>query len=427
MIPNEEVQRLETFGDVKVIGNYHITEANQARILVSLSDKMYTRKELAVIREYSNNANDAHIVAGKPTSEVIITLPTYCNLNFKVRDFGSGLTVDQIRNVYCVLGESTKRNSASQNGVLGYGCKAGFAHADSFTVTSWINGEKAVYNCIKGDSNRLHNIIELVRCPSDEPSGIEVCVPVKQSSLWTFHCKAADFFKYWETLPTIIDMDGDSTKLIMDFRNLPPVIQGENWNIRKKSQGQPQGVAFMGGVAYNINWNVIYNHMSLVAQTRALFDIIQKNDVVLYYKMGEVQFVDSREGLEYTDFTLKAVTDRIETIFAKIEESIQEIFSKAPTIWDAKILYNSIFTNLPLEVEKGEDPNVVESIQFLEGNFKALDSVTNKFNWNGIPIGSASFQDINRFDNYYPNEIKHNSHSPISPVMITFRNCLRRG
>ena len=149
MIPNEVVQTLDTVGDgIQIVGNFDITNQTKARILVSLSDKMYTRKELAAIREYSTNAADAHIVANKPISDIQVTLPTTLHPSFKIRDFGSGLTQEQIANVYCIFGESTKRNSNEQNGMLGYGCKSGFSVSDSFFVTSWIDGYKTIYQCV---------------------------------------------------------------------------------------------------------------------------------------------------------------------------------------------------------------------------------------------------------------------------------------
>ena len=428
MIPNETPQTVATVGDgVRTIGNFRITDETQARILVSLSDKMYTRKELAVVREYSNNAADAHIVVGKPISEVQVSLPVLTDLNFRVRDFGTGLTELEIKNVYCVLGESTKRNSAEQNGVLGYGCKAGFAHADSFTVTSWINGEKSIYNCIKGDSTKLHSTILISRCPSTDPSGIEVCVPVSQSSLWTFHHEAADFYKYWDILPNIINMDADHRLSMVTFRQTAPTLKGENWNIRPKSDGTASAVAFMGGVAYRIDWNVLHTRMAIDSQKRVLFDLLQHNDVTLLFKMGEIQFVDSREGLEYTEFTLKALSTRIETIFSKIKESIQEKFDPAPTLWDAKIIYNSIFGIGILEVEKGEDTDSIDRIKVLDGNLLKLENTFNgSFNWKGIPLTDSSFTLINRFDNARPSEIKDGYYNPTDPVMITYRRKKKR-
>ena len=75
MIPNETTQTLATVGTLSTVSQFKITDATQARILVSLSDKMYTKKELAFIREYSTNAADAHIVAEKPIADIVVTMP----------------------------------------------------------------------------------------------------------------------------------------------------------------------------------------------------------------------------------------------------------------------------------------------------------------------------------------------------------------
>jgi hypothetical protein len=430
MIPNDVKQKLETVGEgVKVVGNFRITDATQARILVSLSDKMYTRKELAFIREYSTNAADAHIVAKKPISEIIIDLPTLENLNFRIRDFGSGLTEEQIATVYCVFGESTKRNSNEMNGLLGYGCKAGFAHADSFTVTSWINGEKSIYQCVKGDSSKLHSAMLLSRSPSSDPTGIEIQIPVAQSSIWTVHREAANFYKHWPELPTILNMaDGDKEKM-EKFRNNPPTLKGEGWEIRPKSDGTATGVAYMGWVAYAIDWNVLSNRMSLTSQKRVLFELLQSNDVTLFYKMGEVCFIDSRENLEYTELTLNALMERLESIFTKIKDAIQERFDPAPNLWEAKKLYYAIFDSGLGEVDSGEDSvkETVERIKILDGNLMRLETTfQGAFTWNGLPLTSAYFKDINCFDNADTATIRSNIHDPSIPVMATYRRKNKR-
>ncbi len=155
MIPNETPQTIETVGNVTPVANFRITDETQARILVSLSDKMYMHKELAALREYSCNAKDAHTIVNRPISEIVITFPTMEDLTFKIRDFGMGLSEDEIRDIYCVFGVSTKRTSDKLIGCLGLGAKSGFAVSDSFTVTSWNNGEKSIYQCIKGDTTKL--------------------------------------------------------------------------------------------------------------------------------------------------------------------------------------------------------------------------------------------------------------------------------
>lgn len=430
MIPNEAPQTLETAGQgIKVVGTFKITDSTQARILVSLSDKMYTRKELAFVREYSTNAADAQIVAKKPISEIIVDLPTLENLNFRIRDFGLGLTEKQIATVYCVFGESDKRNSDDLNGMLGYGCKAGFAHADSFTVASWVNGEKSVYQCVKGDSTKLHSALLLSRCPSDEPSGIEITIPVKQSSIWTVQREAADFYKHWPVIPTILNMTTDDKARMEKFRNNPPTLKGEGWEIRPKSDSNAIGVAYMGWVAYAIDWNVLFNRMSLTASKRVLFELLQSNDVTLFFKMGEVNFIDSRENLEYTDITLNAMMARIESIFSKIKDSIQDRFDPAPNIWEAKKFYNAIFRSGLIDVESGET-EVIETtdrIKILDGNLMRLEQTFNgEFTWNGIPLKDARFNDINKFDNAHPAEVKDEDHEPALPVMVTYRKKKKR-
>lgn len=430
MIPNEIPQSIETAGQgVKVVGNFRITDATQARILVSLSDKMYTKKELAFVREYSTNAADAHIVAKKPIAEIIVTLPTMENLNFTIRDFGSGLTEEQIATVYCVFGESTKRNSNEMNGLLGYGCKAGFAHADSFTVTSWVNGEKSIYQCVKGDSTKLHSALLLSRSPSDEPTGIEIQIPVKQNSVWTVHREASNFYKHWPEMPTIHNMADNDKERMDKFRNNPPTLKGEGWEIRPKSDSTATGVAYMGWVAYTIDWNVLSNRMSLTAQKRVLFDLLQSNDVTLFYKMGEVRFVDSRESLEYTDLTLDALMRLIESIFTKIKDAIQEKFDPAPNLWEAKKFYNAIFGTGLLEVESGEDDvkDTVERIRILDGNLMRLESTfQGSFTWKGITLSNPYFEGINKFDNAYPTEIRNDHRDPAAPVMATYRRKKKR-
>ena len=422
MIPTEIPQQIATQGDTSFVGHFKITEATQARILVSLSDKMYTNKQLAAIREYSTNAADAHAVVNKPISEIIVTFPTMDDLNFSVRDFGTGLNEDQIRNVYCVFGESTKRNSNEFNGLLGYGCKAGFASADSFTVTSWNNGTKSIYQCIKGDTTKLHSAILLSRSNSDEPTGIEVKIPVQSSDMWSFHREATHFYKYWPVLPTMVNMNESYQETMKEFHSLPAILKGEGWEIRPKGSNSASAVAYMGWVPYSVNLDTMYHRMSLDNKSRGLFEILKNNEVTFYFKMGELQFVDSREQLEYTSFTIDALSIRIKGIFSSIKDSIQSKISTGDTLWDAKIIYNSIFGYNNKSEEKVDGDNTPDNIKMLNGDLSQFEETfKNSFSWNGIIINGNKFSHINRFDNITPDKVNNEFHSPNVPVMITYR------
>jgi hypothetical protein len=423
MIPNETLQTLETIGQTAHVTHVRMTEHTQARILVTLSDKMYTRKQLASVREYSTNAADEHVIRNLPIEKIEVKLPTMEDLNFRIRDFGDGLSETEVKDVYCVLGESTKRNDNRLNGVLGYGCKAGFASADSFIVTSWYNGQKAIYQFIKGDSTKLPDVIRLSIEDTTEPAGIEVCVPVKQSDWYTYHREAVAFYRNWPQMPTIQNLSDDDRETLMKWRNTPATLKGEGWEVRPKVDGNANAVAYMGWVPYQIDWNVLYHKMSLDSKSRALFELLRANDVILYFNMGEIQFVDSREHLEYTDKTINALVARIKEILSKIKDSIQEKFVGIANLWDAKIMYNSIFGTGLIEVEKGEGEvaDVTERIKILDGNLMALENTfKGAFTWEGIVLDGSGWFDINRFDNACP-DIQSIGHEPAAPVLVTYR------
>lgn len=419
MIPNEVTQNVESIGTIQTVGKFTITDKTRARILVSLSDKMYTLKQLAAIREYSTNAADAHAVVGKPVSDIIVTLPTMEDLNFSVRDFGTGLTEEQIRDIYCVFGESTKRNSNAFNGLLGYGCKAGFAVSDSFTVTSWINGEKSIYHCIKGDSEKLHSAVLLSRQKSDEPVGIKVTIPVKVDDIRTFHQSAVDFYKYWEELPTFENMSDNDFEECSNYRAVSNIfLAGNGWEIRENEFRSPRGVAYMGYVPYRIDWNVLFHKISLDASTRAIYELIQSKDVIFYFNMGEVNFVDSRENLEYTDLTIKSLQNRIYRIFNEIKTIIQEKFDEMPDLWEAMQLYNALF-NPSAKVEtvnkfKNKFSSFISNLRDIE------NALHGKITWRGIPIKGWRFEQINRFDNDTGSDINSVLHTPVTPVVYSY-------
>ena len=64
-----------------------------------LSDSLYSDKVMAVIRELSCNANDSNIASGNK-NPFKVTLPTASNPTFMVRDYGTGLSKEDMENLY---------------------------------------------------------------------------------------------------------------------------------------------------------------------------------------------------------------------------------------------------------------------------------------------------------------------------------------
>ncbi len=144
MIPQTHDRQVTSSGRQRK-AKFGISRTQTTHVMRILRDTMYSDKVLAVLREYSSNAWDAHRMIGKADLPIEVTLPTMNAPTLVIRDFGPGLTGDQALYHFTQFGESTKRETDEAVGSLGVGCKAGHAYSDSFTVTSWCMGTKTIY------------------------------------------------------------------------------------------------------------------------------------------------------------------------------------------------------------------------------------------------------------------------------------------
>ena len=71
--------------------SFGIKESGLPHIFNVLRNQLYSDKILALIREYSCNAVDAHVEVGDADKPIEVTLPNPLSLEFKVRDYGRGL------------------------------------------------------------------------------------------------------------------------------------------------------------------------------------------------------------------------------------------------------------------------------------------------------------------------------------------------
>ena len=120
-----------------VQGRSQYTIAQSAKMMEMLSNMLYKDKVKAPIRELSTNAWDAHIMAGTTSLVPEMHLPNHQDSEFRLRDFGTGLSPDDLENMYTTYGESNKSHSNDFNGCMGIGSKSPFAYVRSFTTTSY--------------------------------------------------------------------------------------------------------------------------------------------------------------------------------------------------------------------------------------------------------------------------------------------------
>ena len=129
--------KIEKFGD-NVETEVQLSQIDEESLthIIGLLSNIYRDPQLAVIREYSTNAVDAHVEVGKANVPIQVRLPTESEPIFAVRDFGRGLTKEMMFRVFKNYGSSSKRTTNELTGGLGIGAKSAFAVTDNFSIVS---------------------------------------------------------------------------------------------------------------------------------------------------------------------------------------------------------------------------------------------------------------------------------------------------
>jgi hypothetical protein len=158
--------------------------SNSAEFFQILSSTLYSDQMLAVVRETTCNAWDAHVESGCTDKPIQITVDT---TKIVIRDFGHGIHRDLMGPIYGIYGASTKKNDGLQTGGFGLGCKAPFAYTDHFQVTSNHAGTKTIYSMSKSSAQvgGKPAIIPIASFPTEE-NGLEVSINIKREDMPRF-------------------------------------------------------------------------------------------------------------------------------------------------------------------------------------------------------------------------------------------------
>ena len=361
---------------------FGIKESGLSHIFNVLRNQLYSDKVLAVIREYSCNAVDAHVEIGKAEVPIKIVLPTQLTPEFKVRDYGRGLTEKEIAEIYAMYGESTKRGSNDQIGQLGLGCKSAFAYGDNFIINSFMDGTKTTYNAFI-DPSDIGQISIMGREKTNEKSGVEIVIPVKSDDFQEFYDKAVTLFKHFKVVPDVRGANRDDLKRQLEKSKV--IIEKDNWRL---VEGDSH--AIMGNISYpldsgalNIGWQ----------DERAE---LLSSGVEIDFAIGDLEISASREALQYTDRTKKAIIDILETILKALPDALGEKFKECETLWDAKMLYNDAFKHGGFG---GKIKKIVDTKGISWNNLKVKSGIFDKQKWKDSDIELKIFNKPRHYDN----------------------------
>lgn len=342
---------------------FSVKTENLAHLFDIMRNYIYSNKILAVIREYSTNAIDANIKNNFASRPISITLPTYFEPTFSVRDYGAGLSEEEIFGIYSSYGESTKRESNEYIGNLGIGSKSGFAYSDSFTITSFHNGTKKIYEAFI-DESQIGTIAKIHEEKNDSESGLLISISVNKNDINYFKIEAEKFFMWWDVTPEFIGVQPDFMSQFSTYKN---EYSSSICQIFSKRYSETSISVKMGNILYPVtNFDKID------------CDWLKGMFVVIKVGLGEVSHSASRESLEMNSLTV----DTINTYLQKIRETLTAHFLKK--IDDCKTPWNAI-------------------IEYHNMSFFAQQTIGKKISWKGKTLSTQlpSHFEYCFFDTYY--------------------------
>jgi len=360
-------------------------DAEDMKYISSLLRNNYSDPMLATMREIIANGIDA-----SRGTKVDVQLPTKIEPNFIVRDYGEGLSEEDMLGLYSKFGKSTKRDTNKSIGGFGVGKFAPLAYTSSFIIVSYRDGVKDSY-AMKVDDDEGTSIQKLFSENSGEANGIYIQVPIENQHVDSFNSKFKNFSRY---IQDNLNVKNDS------FDYIEPEISCDVFDFFEDSSDYYYRVSqhaecnkpyvLMGGIMYPVNKDDDYKNFV--------------KGLVYKAEIGEFKLHHSREALEYNNSTvekLKKASDRIALALKKrlkVKFDSCDCLYEATTIQhDAVAKYGKFFSkdavSVDFDISKfgGEDVNSTL--------FKSKDLAITKVSRNSS--GNLSFSNPRWFNNLY--------------------------
>lgn len=293
------------------ISNSGKAKAKAFKVLIS---GLYANKIQSVTREIWSNALDSHVMAGTAHIPFDISFPNMFEPNFRVRDYGIGLTHDEVIGLYTTLFESTKEDTDSQTGKFGLGSKSPFAYTDSFSVVSVKYGKKNYYSAILDEDGipTIHHLHEEI---VDEPNGVEVSFPVRKEDLNSFQHAVKRVSLGFDVKPNVTNQS--------DFE----------WPSDSAEYLRNGIYVRMGCVIYPVETDIISEKLDTDEKVTFL-EKCSRTITVLEVPMGSVEISASRESLSYgrNEPTVQTIIEELDKYQIAMKDMMDKFVNSLPSM-----------------------------------------------------------------------------------------------
>jgi len=313
-----------------------VLSVNRANLPVHLR---YSNPVAAVVREYALEARAFHDAANIGDTPFEVYFPTAQQPSFRVRSFGAVPSESEV----------IARYSLSPNDTRDFGAKAAYAYVNEFRITTFQNGTARTFRASL-DHTLIGTVVKDGEVPTNARDGVEIEVPVNEMTVRMnfFGRETVSVLAFFRVAPQI------RSGVLGVFSKPKTLFEGNGWRITDSGGA----VAVMGDVAFPITYFGFLPSVSLL-------------NVQLDFAQGELAVTDNDESLDYTGSTRLALIDAFKRVEDEAEPLIGASIAAPSTLWDAKIRFVQLQKNFP---------------DFTRGK---------SFEWQGIPIQNARFEQFN--------------------------------
>lgn len=325
-----------------------------------LRNKMYSNPILAICREISCNARDAHREVGKAADPIHIHLPNNLEPYYKIKDFGPGISPERMNDVFIQYAASTKRNDNIQTGGFGLGAKTPFSYSDTFSIVTNVDGIKYNYGAAI-DETRVGKLALLYQAPTNDPNGTEIIIPVKTQDFNFFIEGTEESTRHWDVRPVIKGVP--ESRFV--WQENSKTLEGKTWAVTRSNSYNREIKAIVDGIEYPLDIHALRKYADPV-----LIDSSRGN-LFLYFGVGELTLSANREQVHLDAPTQSKIRDRLEDMRRDIKATVDAKIDTFANLWDANVYYR-------------------KELSQAFNNLKFLGTLQ----WKGIPITTTNYVSV---------------------------------
>lgn len=289
-----------------------------------LSKDLYKDPIKAIIRELCCNATDAHTRANTQAIPFDIHLPTTHEPHFSIRDYGTGLSPENMEYLYTGYFKSDKRHTNSEIGGKGLGSKTPLAYSDNFIVNSYFNSQKHNYCIIKNEQG-LPSLLHISSDTTNQPNGLEIIIAVNQNDITTFYEKAKLILPWMNYRLT-------NTLYPTEIPKIEILYSTPEFDLVKhEAINQPS--ILMGNIIYPIDLRLILSEHSIRWS-------IDELALIIKCPIGQIDITTSRDELHYTEKTTTSLKTILNNTIEKLKDYLSTKLNEQKTLQQAALWLN---------------------------------------------------------------------------------------